>query len=110
MACGYQENGLDAYPVGTHRQKEVPVLLICTHEEALAPQPVPQMAAVGISGKGGSEQPLKKLPILLLHPCLPAAFLPTVTLFAVTCTTELLFQCQSSRWSQLETRSLQVPS
>lgn len=83
MACGSQENGFDAYPVGTHRQKEIPILLILTLEEALVPQPVPQKAAVGISGTGGSEQPLKELPILLLHPCLPAASLPTATLYAV---------------------------
>lgn len=90
MACGHQELGLDAYPVDIHKQKEVPVLLIYTLGEALVPQPVPEMAAVGISG--GCEQPLKELPILLLHPYLPAASLPTLTLLAVTCTLELLFK------------------
>lgn len=90
MACGYQELGLNAYSVGTHKQKEIPILLICTHEEALVPQAIPQMAAVETSDTGGSEQPPKELQILLLHPYLPAAFPTTITLFVVTCTIELL--------------------
>lgn len=98
MACRYQENGLNAYPVSTHKQKETPILLICPHEEAMVPQPVPQMAAVGISDTDGSEQPLKELPILLLHPYLPAASLPTITLFAVTCTSELPFKLPVISW------------
>lgn len=91
MACGYQELGLNACPVGTHKSG---ILLICTREEALVPQPVPRMAVdgVGISGTDGSEQALKELPILLLRPYLPAASLPTITLFAATCTLELPFK------------------
>lgn len=106
-ACGYQELGLTAYPGGTPKQ-EIPIL-ICTCEEALVPQPVPQMAAVGISGTDVSEQPLKGLlhPSLLLHPYLPAASLPTTTLLSPAQLNSSL-NCQS-RLSQLETRSPQVP-
>lgn len=107
MVCGYQELGLDAYSVGTHKQEEIPILLIYTHEEILVPQAVPQMAAVGISGTDGSEQPQKEMQILLLHPYLPVTFLPTITPFAVICTIELLFKLSVIK---IVTPGAQVPS